>query len=263
MNNETMEYFKLWKNDIQEKKFPVWLKEEDKQDYIEFMRENYRKNNKIYPLVKELKPLTNYTITWFDELLKRPDFPQLISGLIKEHDIWGEYVAMHNFALNNIEIYNHHTIGNVLKVDFTFFDKDKNSAKHNKKYFTETSSLVLAGSAINGPESELFDSFNVNEIGRLHSTSTDFAEILMRTNGNKIIDGKTYTEVISDRCKKAYKYEYFIERERIQSLIDNCESSFKAKETTLPQVLDNNKIDFNRIYDKKENFKGLFKTSIM
>ena len=202
------------------------------KDYLDYCEKQNRKKADMNYLVSDIKD-TYFSSdrTWFYPLIIHNKYQDILTSLLK-NDLEELYLPLfkhipqpkiEDIKLKSIEMKYHGKLGNLLWVKYLI--KQDGLEKPITRVFTETSSLKLLGTHINGPESELMDDFSVNDvIESKRNLCTDWAQILSKLNKGRTLGGKTYDEVYLERCKRELSGQYLAKIVEMTTALDNLKA---------------------------------------
>ena len=222
------------------------MKNELLKDYLDYCEMQNRKEMNLNYLVSDIKD-TYFSSdrTWFYPLIIHNKYKEILTSLLK-NDLEEHYLPLFkhlpqpkidNIRLKCVDMKKHNKLGFLLWVKYII--NQDGIDKPITRVFSETSSLKLLGTHVNGPESELMDDFSVNDVveGK-HNISTDWAQILSKLNKGRTLDGKTYDEVYLERCKQELSGQYLAKIVKMTTVLDNLKTERVDALNKLPLVIE-------------------------
>lgn len=230
------------------------MKKELLQDYLDYCEIKNRRDENINYLVSDIKD-TYFSSdrTWFYPLIIHNKYKDILISLLK-NDLEEHYLPLfkytpkpkvENIRLKSVDMKKHSKLGFLLWVKYII--NQDGVDRPITRVFSETSSLKLLGTHINGPESELMDDFSVKKVieGK-RNLSTDWAQILSKLNKGRTIEGKTYDEVYSERCRKELSGQYLAKIVEAMSVVDKLKTERVDALENLSSALETQKENFEK-----------------
>lgn len=201
------------------------------KEMIEYLR--YKKSQRKDDCYYDTDNMSDYNgETWLKPLLSHPELIEELGKINFNDHVKSNYVKLQNTKFKNATIKYHPEVGPILvaTLDSTY----TNGRRDSILTIGETSHISLLGRYANGDS--LLDWF-YSEFDEPYSMSNCIASVLSQLNKGRIIDGKSYDEVILERKQMAIYSKYKVKCEELDEQKRKLQLESQKKIESMPHTI--------------------------
>ena len=233
-----------------------YLEELEKQtdSYQEFLI-NESENIKT----TDLNTIDATTPTYFDALIKHPNFYDLVLALIEDYNphFWEKgFNVADNINIDGVERLTHEKLGNILKISLSF-DKISNNSQNNKKTYIgkgQKDLYLKEGYFLDarhhyGDNNTVYLHNCYHPLGAPYDYNTKLFGILLKLNGKKKINGMTFKEYYTEHCQMRTALDYCSQLALMKKQMANMKFDYESDMKRMPKKVEKEAKEFKEYDD--------------